>query len=212
MTYEFRTLDLGRCSYESGIAEQERIVTARRNGEVPDTLILLEHDPVYTLGRSADERHVIASSREPALAEIPVVRTGRGGDVTYHGPGQVVAYPIVDLAACGKGVVWYVGRLEETMIRVLAVYGVDGRRDPANRGVWVGDKKIGAIGVRVSRHVTMHGFCLNVAVDLDHYRGIVPCGIRDKGVTSLDRLVKGVTMDDVKRLIVEKFGEVMGEG
>ncbi|MBN2301415.1 MAG: lipoyl(octanoyl) transferase LipB [Lentisphaerae bacterium] len=210
MTYKFKTLDLGRCSYEFGIAEQDRIVEARRNGAVPDMLILLEHDPVYTLGRNADERHVIASPEKLAEVGIPLIRTGRGGDITYHGPGQVVAYPIMDLGDRGERVVWYVSSLEEILIRVLAEYGVEGRRDPANRGVWVGDEKIGAIGVRVARHITMHGFCLNVTVNLDNYRYIVPCGIHDKGVTSLDRLVNGVTVEDAKRLIIEKFGEVMG--
>jgi lipoyl(octanoyl) transferase len=203
-------IDLGRMAYDRALKRQEELVAKRKNGEAPDTLLLVEHEPVYTLGRSAKETNVLLSGDELKRKGIEVVKTGRGGDVTFHGPGQLVGYPILDLSRWGKGAVWYVGSLEEVIIRTLADYGIKGGRDEKHRGVWIGDKKIAAIGVRITRHVTMHGFSLNVCVNLDYYKGIVPCGIADKGVTSLDRLVPGIRMEDVKKKIVERFKEVFG--
>jgi len=201
--------DLGLIGYGAALEIQEELVEARKRGEGADTLLLLEHTPVYTLGRNADEANVTATGAELEARGIEVVQTGRGGDVTYHGPGQLVGYPILDLGARGEGAVWYVGRLEQVMLKVLSEFGVEGRTDRKNRGVWVWDDKVGAIGVRITRHITMHGFSLNVCPDLSHYSGIVPCGIRDKGVTSLERLVEGVTMEMVKPVVVKKFVEIL---
>lgn len=203
-------LDLGHVAYLDALAIQEARVEKRKTGAVPDALILVEHEPVYTLGRNAKNENVLASPNDLDRAGIHVIHTGRGGDVTYHGPGQLVGYPILDLGARGHGVVQYVTRIEETLIRVLAGYGLTGARDPANRGVWIGNEKIAAIGVRVTRQITMHGFALNVRVNLEHYRGIVPCGLPDKGVTSLDRFAPGVEMPEVKARTVRAFKDVFG--
>ncbi len=159
---------------------------ARQRGEIGDTILLLEHDPVITLGRGAKERHVLLTPEALEARGFEVHEVGRGGDVTYHGPGQLVAYPILDLAPDRKDVRKYVRDLEETMIRIAADYGVAAGRVDGLNGAWVEDsRKIGAIGVRISRWVTMHGFALNVTTDLSHFRVIVPCGISGKGVTSL---------------------------
>lgn len=202
--------DLGLIGYGPALEIQEELVEERKRGAGTDTLLLLEHTPVYTLGRNADEANVTATEAELEARGIEVVRTGRGGDVTYHGPGQLVGYPIIDLGARGEGAVRYVGRLEQVMLEVLAEFGIEGTTDRRNRGVWVGNDKVGAIGVRITRHITMHGFSLNVCPDLGNYFGIVPCGIRDKGVTSLERLVEGITMETAKRVIVEKFAALFG--
>lgn len=204
-------VDLGRQPYRPVLERQRRMVEQRRAGDIPDTLLLVEHDPVYTLGRSADESHVLVPEAELRKRDIDLVHIGRGGDVTFHGPGQIVGYPIIDLRACGKGVLWHVGNLERTIQHALLDYGIETTTDRRNRGVWVGDEKIAAIGVRIVRQITMHGFALNVAVDLSYYNAIVPCGIRDKGVTSLDRLAEGVEMEGVKARVVERFLEVFGD-
>ena len=203
-------IDLGRQAYASALRIQEERAEARKIGTVSDTLLLVEHEPVYTLGRNARESHVLASPAQLAREGIEVVRTGRGGDVTYHGPGQLVGYPIIDLRAMGKGVLWYVGSLEQALIRVLADFGLAGATDPVNRGVWIGRNKIAAIGVRVSRHITQHGFSLNVHTDLTYYRNIVPCGLPDRGVTSLHLLAPSVSFDAVKASVVRHFRQVLG--
>ena len=202
--------DLGRRDFESAFALQETLVQQRRDGEVPDTLLLVEHDPVYTLGRNATEDNIVAAADELAEWGIAVVRTTRGGQVTYHGPGQLVGYPILDLGEHSRGPIWYVTQLEEVLIRTLAVYGLDGRRDDVNRGVWIGNDKVAALGVRISQHVTMHGFALNVCVDLDDYRGIIPCGIQGRGVTSLNVFKPEITLDEVKTTLRGEFREVFG--
>jgi lipoyl(octanoyl) transferase len=203
-----RVLDLGRRDYRSVYELQEKTVEERRKGLVPDTLYLVEHDPVYTLGTNADDNNIIASEEQLKKLGIDVVQSSRGGDVTYHGPGQIVGYPIIDLGKERSKVLWYVKSLEDTIIMTLAHYGVKGETDKKNRGVWVGRDKIAAIGVRVTRSVTMHGFALNVCADIDHYSGIIACGIRDRGVTSLDRLVADVKIDDVKEKLIESFKKV----
>jgi len=202
---KLRVLDLGRVPFERAFVLQEQIVAERQQDAVPDTLILVEHDPVYTLGRNADLTHVLASEEERARRGIRVVPTTRGGQVTYHGPGQLVGYPIIALAAREKGVLWYVEMLERTLMDVLLAFGLESRTDRQNRGVWIGDEKIAALGVRVTRHVTMHGFALNVTVDLADYGGIVPCGIHDKGVTSLHLQRPDVTLDTVKPVVIDAF-------
>ncbi len=205
---KLRVLDLGRVAFDQALVLQEETVAARKANAVPDTLILVEHDPVYTLGRNADPGNVLASPEALKARGIQVVPTTRGGQVTYHGPGQLVGYPVLDLAARGKGVLWYVEHLEQTLMEVLRKFGLDSHTDPKNRGVWIGNDKIAALGVRITRHITMHGFALNVSVNLEDYAGIVPCGIRDKGVTSLNILKPDVTLDMVKPVVIDVFKDV----
>jgi lipoyl(octanoyl) transferase len=180
---------LGCVPYEAGLELQRRLVAERLAGRVGDQLLLLEHDPVYTLGRNARRDHVLVSAERLRERGIELYETGRGGDVTYHGPGQLVGYPILDLAPDRQDVHRYVRDLEEVMIRTCADYGIRAGREAGLTGTWVGDEKIGAIGVRLSRWVTSHGFAFNVTTDLGAFAGIVPCGIRGRGVTSLERLL-----------------------
>ena len=210
MPFPLQVIDLGRRAYEPVLALQERLVEQRRQDEIPDTLLLVEHEPVYTLGRNACERHVLASAEELTHRGIRVIRTTRGGDVTYHGPGQLVGYPILDLRARGEGVLTHVGSLEKAIVRLLDGFGVAGATDRKNRGVWVGNDKIAALGVRVTRQVTMHGFALNVKMDLAPYRSIVPCGIEGRGVTSLHLFVPDVRAEDVRQRMIRCFCEVFG--
>ena len=183
-----RTLDvlqLGRRDYGSVLELQKRLVEERRLGIIPDTLILVEHDPVYTLGKNSNENHLL-DSRD---GDIPVYRIERGGDVTFHGPGQLVAYPILDLHEHRKSVSWYMRSLEEVLIGTLSYFGIEGRRREGLTGVWVGDEKIAALGVRLSRWISMHGVALNVKTDLSFYDGIIPCGIFEHDVTSMSNLL-----------------------
>ena len=174
--------------YQAGLDLQAELVAQRQQGLVPDTLLLLEHDPVFTMGRNAKLENVLFPAEVLQARGFEVFETGRGGDVTYHGPGQVVGYPILDLSH-RKDVHRYVRDLEEVMIRTCADYGVEASRVQGLSGTWVGDLKIGAIGVRIARWVTSHGFAFNVATDLSPFDLIVPCGIRTRGVTSLTRLL-----------------------
>jgi lipoyl(octanoyl) transferase len=176
---------LGRIPYAVGLQVQARLVADRQAGTVPDTLLLLEHDPVFTLGRNARREHLLLPEASLREMGFDLFEVGRGGDVTYHGPGQAVGYPILDLAPDRRDVHRYVRDLEEVMIRTCRDFGVDARRIPGLTGVWVQDAKVGAIGVRIARWVTSHGFALNVDPDLSHFRHIVACGIRERGVTSL---------------------------
>jgi lipoyl(octanoyl) transferase len=180
---------LGRVRYADGLALQERLVRERQAGTIPDTLLLLEHEPVFTLGRNARSENVLFPAEELRARGFDVFEAGRGGDVTYHGPGQVVGYPILDLNPDRRDVHRYVRDLETVMIRTCGDYGIEAARVEGRTGCWVGPEKIGAIGVRIARWVTSHGFALNVANDLAPFQLIVPCGIRDRGVTSLSRLV-----------------------
>ena len=184
---------LGRIAYEEAWRLQREIAAQRAAGLAPDTLLLLEHPPVYTTGRRGPGSHLRTS---PASLGAPLIESDRGGDITFHGPGQLVAYPIIDLRAAGLGVAGYVRALEEVIIRTLAHYGIAGRREAGLTGVWVEGEKIAAIGVRVSRPggvsagwVTSHGLSLNVDVDLSWFQRVVPCGIADRGVTSMAKLL-----------------------
>ncbi len=201
-------LDLGRRAYNPVKDLQDSLVEKRKRNAIPDTLILVEHDPVYTLGRNATDSNITASAGDLARMGIEVVRTSRGGQVTYHGPGQIVGYPIVDLAGLKLTLTGYIGNLEEVIIRTLAEFGLSGARDSANRGVWIGNDKIAAIGVRVTGGVAMHGFAFNVSTDLNHYKGMIPCGIKGRWVTSLRVLGCEVPVDEVKKTVVKKFCEV----
>src|SRR5947209_6150029 len=180
---------LGRVPYEAGLELQAELVRERQAGRVADTLLLLEHDPVFTLGRNARREHLLLAEEVLRARGFDVVECGRGGEVTYHGPGQVVGYPILDLAPDRCDVHRYVRDLEEVMIRALADYGVAASRVAGMTGTWVGERKVGAIGVRIARWVTSHGFALNVSTDLAPFSLIVPCGIRGRGVTSLEMLL-----------------------
>ncbi|HSC29784.1 MAG TPA: lipoyl(octanoyl) transferase LipB [Vicinamibacterales bacterium] len=202
---------LGTVSYDCGIELQRQLVEARRAGAVPDQLLLLEHPPVITLGVKArsDRRHVLASPAALRMHGIEVVETGRGGDVTYHGPGQLVGYPIVDLRPDRCDVHRYVRDLEESLIRTAAAFDVAARRVPGLTGIWVGEDKLAAIGVRISRWITSHGFAFNVSTRLADFDLIVPCGIRDRGVTSLARLLgRAPDMRQVEDAATVAFAEV----
>jgi len=184
-------------------------VRERQAGQVEDQLLLLEHDPVFTLGRNARHEHVLLDDAELRARGFELFETGRGGDVTYHGPGQLVGYPILDLAPDRQDVHRYVRDLEEVMIRVCADFAVAAGRIAGLTGAWVGREKIGAIGVRISRWVTSHGLALNVAPDLSPFSLIVPCGIRGHGVTSLERqLGRTVALDEVMDRLSARFAEV----
>ena len=201
-----RWRDAGRLSYADGLALLKETVCRRVAKEIPDTLILVEHPPVITMGKMAKAEHVIGKR-----ADVEVVRTPRGGDVTYHGPGQVIGYPIVDLTAINLDLKKYLERLEEVMIRSVAPYGVRAGRQAGMTGAWVGDRKIGAIGVRVEKWVTSHGFALNANTDLSGFDLIIPCGLQGKGVTSIAREIgRDVDLDELRRSVVAIFGIVFG--
>lgn len=200
---------LGRIRYGEGLRIQRELVARRIAREIPDTLLLLEHEPVVTLGKVARAEHVLVDAERLAKLGVEVIETDRGGDVTFHGPGQVVGYPILDLNDLRRDVTWYLEQLEEVMIRTCARHGVVAARRPGMTGAWVGAEKIGAIGVRVERWITSHGFAFNVATDLDYFGLIVPCGLRGEGVTSLSaRLGRAVELERVMRDVAEAFGAV----
>ena len=190
---------------------QRQLFDLRLSGNVADTLLLNEHRHVYTLGKNSDENHLLAAREELRTRGIDVYSIDRGGDVTYHGPGQLVGYPIIDLNGYYLDLHRYLRDLEEVIIRTLAEYGVSAYRDRSFTGVWVGNEKIAAIGVKVSRWVTMHGFALNVNTDLSYFDRIIPCGIFHKGVTSLERLLgHRVSLQETEKIITGHFGDVFG--
>jgi lipoyl(octanoyl) transferase len=202
---------LGVVPYQEALTLQRALVEDRRADRIPDLLLLLQHPPVITLGVKGDggRSHIVASSERLAELGIEVSETGRGGDVTYHGPGQIVGYPILDLRPDRCDVHKYVRDVEEVMIRVCADYGVAAGRIKGQTGTWVGGDKIGAIGIRISRWITSHGFAFNVGTDLDHFRLIVPCGIVDGGVTSLEKLLgREVSIADAEARLVHHFSAV----
>jgi lipoyl(octanoyl) transferase len=201
----------GLVPYETALALQAEMVAARKAGTIADTLILLQHPPVITLGVKVRQsrEHVLASDDDLRQRGIALFEAGRGGDVTYHGPGQLVGYPILDLKPDRMDAHRYVRDLEQALIGVCADFGVSATRKPTLTGVWVGEEKVAAIGVRLSRWVTSHGFALNVATDLGHFGLIVPCGISDRGVTSLERLVGNAPpMDGVEDRVIHHICQV----
>ena len=201
---------LGTVSYADGLELQRRLVEDRKADRIPDTLLLLQHPHVLTIGVKKDGRqHILATPDRLAALGVDVFETGRGGDVTYHGPGQIVGYPIIDLNPDRRDVHRYVRDLEEVMIRVCAGYGLEAGRVKGFSGAWIGDEKIGAIGVRISRWITSHGFAFNVATDIDFFNLIVPCGIADKGVTSLASQLGHVPdLSEVEDRFVSRFASV----
>jgi lipoyl(octanoyl) transferase len=202
---------LGMIDYGEALRLQAEKAAARKSGAIPDTLLLLEHPHVYTLGRNGNRAHVLVPAERLHAMGARVVETDRGGDVTYHGPGQLVGYPILDLTKHRRDLGWYMRSLEEVLIRVAADFGVRADRLHGAPGVWVGNEKLAAIGVHVSRWVTSHGFAFNVNTDLSYFDAIIPCGLRDKGVTSIERLLgMPVEMDAAIERVIEHFGNVFG--
>ena len=201
---------LGVVPYADALELQRRLVDDRKADRIPDTLVLLQHPHVVTIGVKKDGRsHILASPERLSSLGVEVFDTGRGGDVTYHGPGQLVGYPIIDLNPDRRDVHRYVRDLEDVMIRVCADYGIEAGRIKGMSGTWIDDEKIGAIGVRISRWITSHGFAFNVTTDVDFFKLIVPCGIADRGVTSLAaRIGKQPSMAEVEDRVVERFCDV----
>jgi lipoyl(octanoyl) transferase len=202
---------LGSIEYGEALELQRQLVEERRADRIPDTLLLLQHPPVITLGVKArgERRHVLATPEELQAAGVALHETGRGGDVTYHGPGQLVGYPILDLRPDRCDVHRYVRDIEEALIEATRAFGVEAGRVSGLTGVWAGGSKLAAIGVRISRWITSHGFAYNVATNLDHFRLIVPCGIGDRGVTSLAALTgRDIRMSRVEDEVTTAFAMV----
>ena len=196
-------------TYENGMRLQQKLVEMRQSGEIVDQLLLLEHPPVITLGRGGDVGNLLAPQEMLRKERVRFFETTRGGDITYHGPGQLVGYPILHLGEGNRDVRKYVTQLEEVLIRTVAEYGITAARVEGRRGIWVGNEKIAAIGVRIARWVTSHGFALNVNTNLDHFRLITPCGLQGTGVTSISRLAgRTIPMEEVRGILVKKFAEV----
>src|SRR2546421_12086701 len=209
------TIDLGLIGYAEAYALQKRIVAARKAEVIEDVLLLCEHPHVITQGRSGKWEHLLASEHVLRQKGVEYYETSRGGDITYHGPGQIVAYPILNLGAIRRDVVWYVRMLEEAMIQATAEFGITAERVAGKTGVWIksGDteEKLGAIGVRISRWITSHGLAYNVSTDLRHFDLIVPCGIADRKATSLEKLLgRSVKLDGVKPKLAAHLAEVLG--
>ncbi len=221
-----QVVSLGRLPYEAGLAAQARVVAARQNNRIGDTVLLMEHEPVLTLGRNASRKNIVLPEIELAQRGIAVHEINRGGDVTYHGPGQLVGYPIFDLRGDlpGKrgphlGPVDFMRLLEEVLIRTCSEFGVPAQRIAKRTGVWTfaggaqAERKIAALGIHVARGVTSHGFALNVTTDLRDFDWIVPCGIADRGVTSLELEADSKlepTIERAANLVLKSFGHVFG--
>jgi lipoyl(octanoyl) transferase len=217
-----RVVELGTIGYAEALTLQRNLVAARKAGAAPNVLLLCEHPHVVTLGRSGKIEHLRASDELLRGMGVEFYPTDRGGDITYHGPGQIVGYPILQLAEIRRDVVWYVRQLEEAMIQASAAFGVTAFRVPGRTGVWVQpsagesglvpfEEKLGAIGVHISRWVTSHGFAYNVATDLRYFDLIVPCGIAERKATSLEKLLsRRMSLDEVKSRLAVRFGEVFG--
>lgn len=204
-------VDVGILGYAEALDLQHRLVAAHKAGKADDVLLLLQHPAVLTLGRRADAANIIASPEQLAREGIEIFNVERGGNVTYHGPGQLVGYPILDLRHFKKDVSWFVAAMAEALVRTLADFGVQSEYRRAQPGVWVGDEKIVAIGVRIESWITYHGFAFNVNPDMRHWELIVPCGIADKGVTSLSKLLgRSVDVNALLPIVARHFGEAFG--
>jgi lipoyl(octanoyl) transferase len=205
-----RCCNLGRTGF-ADIWELQRSLHSRVAGVGEDVLLLNEHEHVYTLGKGGDADHLLANDEELKRSKAAFFRIDRGGDITYHGPGQIVGYPILNLERHRKDVHWYLRQLEETIIRTLNEFGIAGSRSDGETGVWVNGEKIAALGIKVSRWVTMHGFAFNVNTDLSYFARIIPCGIFHKGVTSMAEALGGrITVIDVLPVLMRCFEEVFG--
>jgi lipoyl(octanoyl) transferase len=215
-------VDVGLIGYAQAWELQKRLVAARKNGAIEDVVLLCEHPHVITLGRNGKREHLLASEQVLRQKGVEFHSSDRGGDITYHGPGQLVGYPILNLGAIRKDVVWYVRMLEEVMIRAAAEFGITAERVMGKTGIWVRrasesnapgvtEEKLGAIGVHISRWVTSHGFAYNVSTDLRYFDLIVPCGIAGRKATSLEKIMgRAVTRKEVVQPVVQNFGEVFG--
>ena len=210
MKKEAWILNLDTVPYEEAFDLQKKLVELRIQDKINDTLILLEHPPVFTITRKDTIKNILVSPDELKEKGIAVCKTNRGGDITYHGHGQLVGYPIMDLKEHGKDLHKYIRNIEEMIINLLTDYGISAHRDKRHPGVWVEEEKIAAIGISVkSSWITMHGFSLNINPDLDHYSLIVPCGITDRGVTSLSKLLgTSVSLKDVRQKLIQHYEEV----
>jgi len=208
-------VDLGMIAFAAAWELQKRVVAARKAGAIGDVLLFCEHPHVITLGRSGNRANLLASENVLRQKGIEYFETTRGGDITYHGPGQIVGYPILNLGAIRRDVVWYVRMLEEAMIRATAEFAVAAQREAEKTGIWVAregrSEKLAAIGVHISRWVTSHGFAYNVATDLRYFDLMVPCGIAGRKATSLEKLLgRCVVFDEVKPWLAKYLGEVLG--
>ena len=206
---------MGLIPYAEAYALQKRAVAARKLSGIEDVLLFCEHPHVITQGRNGKKEHMLAGENVLRQKGVEFFETSRGGDVTYHGPGQIVTYPILNLGAIRRDVVWYVRMLEEAMIRATAEFGIEAKRESGKTGIWVGEgklgEKLGAIGVHISRWVTSHGLAYNVSTDLRNFELIVPCGIADRKVTSLEKLLgRSVKLAEVKPKLAKYLGEVLG--
>lgn len=202
---------LGLMDYAEALRVQQEKVAQRKAGAIPDTLLLLEHPHVYTFGRNAKRENLLASAEWLAARGAQVFETNRGGEVTYHGPGQLVGYPVFDLTKHRRDISWYMRSVEEVLIQVARDFGIEAERCPGATGVWVGNNKLAAMGVHISRWVTSHGFALNVNTDLRYFDWIVPCGLRGKGVTSLQQLLgRAGEMNSVIERVIAHFGSIFG--
>jgi len=201
--------DLGLVDYHKGLLLQERLLNSRKCGAISDVLLLLQHPSVFTIGRSGIVENIIVPEETLVKEGIPVFHTNRGGDITYHGPGQLVGYPILNLRENGLTVHQYVWDLEEIVIRTLADFGIDGQRISGLRGVWVGRQKICALGLRISREVSMHGFALNVNTNLKYFTYIIPCGITGVSITSVSKLLgHEVKIGEIQENLLRHFSQV----
>lgn len=197
--------DLGNAPYQQTWDMQKEMQSQRINNKIDDTVLLVEHEPVYTFGKNANENHLLQNYPE----DVKVFHVERGGDITFHGPGQLVGYPIIDLHNYKMSISWYMCSLEAVIINTLNHYGIAAEHKKGLTGVWVKEEKIAALGVRISRWVTMHGFALNVNTELHYYDGIIPCGIFEYGVTSMKKLLgTAIKMDEVKKLLIKEFNMV----
>lgn len=195
-------LDLGLSDYNDTWKLQKKLQSKRILGEIEDHLLLVEHPPVFTLGKNASKQHIINNSED-----VSIIQTDRGGNITFHGPGQLVCYPILDLNHYKRSITWYMRELEQLIIDVVGEYDIKASRKKGLTGTWVKDKKIAALGVRISRWVTMHGFSLNINPDLNFYKNIIPCGIKEYGVTSMAKIMGNEvpSMDEVKTKMTKHF-------
>ena len=195
-------LDLGLSDYNDTWKLQKKLQSKRILGEIEDHLLLVEHPPVFTLGKNASKQHIINN-----LDDVSIIQTDRGGNITFHGPGQLVGYPILDLNYYKRSITWYMRELEQLVIDVLSEYGIKASRKKGLTGTWVKDKKIAALGVRISRWVTMHGFSLNINPDLNFYKNIIPCGIKEYGVTSMAKIMGNEvpSMEEIKTKMKKRF-------
>ena len=205
-------INLSLMEYRAALDLQRSFVLARQTGVIEnDVVIMLEHPPVFTLGRRAGIENLKASRAFLVRKKIPVIPVERGGDVTFHGPGQLVVYPIIDLTRVGLKVIDYVANLEEIMLRTASDRGIPAKRNPVNRGIWVAGKKLGSVGISIKRGVSFHGFALNVNLSLKPFKWINPCGLTDVGVTSMEKeLSQKISMSQVREVVTHHFESVFG--